>query len=174
MINEEYEAIDPVQITRLKRLPKIPNLGIRSSIAGAKPLLQSFWQYVSSTVTSGSNKCPPVHTSLSSNIQISQDDEEVEYEDGILDEILIGIKRKGARDLDSPISKRRRVGTSKPPLDEEDNVSVSNTSTSGFIEGKDGQAYPRTDYVLSENIIDAYASEWIVALKSHFRYWANR
>ncbi|CAO3696817.1 unnamed protein product [Rhizopus microsporus] len=42
------------------------------------------------------------------------------------------------------------------------------------ILGTDGNMYPRLDYVLSENMIDAYASEWIVALKSHFRYWANR
>lgn len=177
MINEEYETIDPVQITRLKRLPKIPNLGIKSSIAGAKPLLQSFWQYVSSTVTNG-NKCPPTHTpstsTLSSNLHISQEDEGVEYEEEILDEILISIKRKGECDIDSPVSKKRKIETMRLPLDEEDKVSVSNTSASGFIDGKDGQAYPRTDYVLSENIIDAYASEWIVALKSHFRYWANR
>lgn len=32
----------------------------------------------------------------------------------------------------------------------------------------------RMDYVLAENMIDSYAHEWIVALKSHFRYWANR
>jgi hypothetical protein len=43
-----------------------------------------------------------------------------------------------------------------------------------LIEGKDGQQYPRIDYVLNETVIDAYASEWIVAMKSHFKYWANR
>lgn len=43
-----------------------------------------------------------------------------------------------------------------------------------LIEGHDGQLYPRIDYVLNETVIDAYASEWIVAMKSHFKYWANR
>ncbi|KAI9281433.1 DDHD domain-containing protein [Umbelopsis sp. AD052] len=42
------------------------------------------------------------------------------------------------------------------------------------IEGHDGLQYPRIDYVLNETVIDAYASEWIVAMKSHFKYWANR
>ncbi|KAI9253889.1 DDHD domain-containing protein [Phascolomyces articulosus] len=32
----------------------------------------------------------------------------------------------------------------------------------------------RIDYMLNETVIDTYASEWIIALKSHFRYWANR
>ncbi|KAG2235931.1 hypothetical protein INT48_004261 [Thamnidium elegans] len=131
MINSDY-ILEPVQIHRLKRLPKIPNLGIRSSIAGAKPLLQSIWQYVSSSVTS--------------NIQ----------------EVRMGTKRKeGDNDDITPIHKRRKLTH---------DVSV----TLGGIQGKDGLSYPRTDYVLSENMIDAYASEWIIALKSHFRYWANR
>lgn len=43
-----------------------------------------------------------------------------------------------------------------------------------LIEGNDGQQYPRIDYVLNETVIDAYASEWIIAMKSHFKYWANR
>lgn len=43
-----------------------------------------------------------------------------------------------------------------------------------LIDGIDGQHYPRIDYVLNETVIDAYASEWIVAMKSHFKYWANR
>ncbi|KAI8575877.1 hypothetical protein K450DRAFT_259601 [Umbelopsis ramanniana AG] len=43
-----------------------------------------------------------------------------------------------------------------------------------LIEGNDGLQYPRIDYVLNETVIDAYASEWIVAMKSHFKYWANR
>ncbi|KAI8142825.1 hypothetical protein BJV82DRAFT_713927 [Fennellomyces sp. T-0311] len=34
--------------------------------------------------------------------------------------------------------------------------------------------HPRVDYMLNETVIDMYASEWIIALKSHFRYWANR
>ncbi|KAL1921881.1 uncharacterized protein VTP21DRAFT_10523 [Calcarisporiella thermophila] len=34
--------------------------------------------------------------------------------------------------------------------------------------------HPRIDHVLTETLLDNYASEWIVALKSHFRYWANR
>ena len=36
------------------------------------------------------------------------------------------------------------------------------------------QQQPRLDYMLNETVIDMYASEWIVALKSHFGYWANR
>lgn len=130
MINSDY-ILEPVQIHRLKKLPKIPNLGIRSSIAGAKPLLQSIWQFVSSSVTT-------------SNIQ----------------EARVGTKRKEGEDI-SLLHKRRKLTH---------DVSV----TLGGIQGKDGLSYPRTDYVLSENVIDAYASEWIIALKSHFRYWANR
>jgi hypothetical protein len=38
----------------------------------------------------------------------------------------------------------------------------------------DGLVYPRLDYVLRETVIDTYGSEWIVAVKSHFKYWANR
>ncbi|OZJ04405.1 hypothetical protein BZG36_02393 [Bifiguratus adelaidae] len=37
-----------------------------------------------------------------------------------------------------------------------------------------GNTFPRIDHVLSEGVVDAYASEWIVALKSHFKYWGNR
>ncbi|GAB5587875.1 hypothetical protein Unana1_02775 [Umbelopsis nana] len=50
----------------------------------------------------------------------------------------------------------------------------SSKSGDKLIDGKDGQQYPRIDYVLNETVIDAYASEWIVAMKSHFKYWANR
>ncbi|CAO3593873.1 unnamed protein product [Absidia cylindrospora] len=38
----------------------------------------------------------------------------------------------------------------------------------------DGLMYPRLDYMLTETVMDTYASEWIVAMKSHFKYWANR
>lgn len=168
MINEEYVTIDPVQITRLNRLPKIPNLGIKSSIAGAKPLLQSFWQYVSSAVANNNNtkEAPPSPPS-------EEEDSSVEFEEDIVDQVFMGIKRKEEKidKAPSPIHKRRRIIDSKDSL-----VSFTTIVSSSFetIKGKDGQSYPRTDYVLSENMIDAYASEWIVALKSHFRYWANR
>ena len=170
MINDEYERIEPVQINRLKRLPRIPNLGIRSSIAVAKPFFQSFWHYVSSTVVS----------TKSSFVDDQSTPTTEEYEEEIVQELLIGMKRKGKEDnILTPLgNKRRRVGdksnsgTSDTDNELEDDVSISNNHL--IIEGKDGQCYPRTDYVLSENMMDAYASEWIVALKSHFRYWANR
>jgi hypothetical protein len=46
-------------------------------------------------------------------------------------------------------------------------------STAGIL-AVDGLTYPRIDYVLRETVIDTYGSEWIVAVKSHFKYWANR
>jgi hypothetical protein len=51
MIDERYNTIRPVQIHRIHKrniLPRIPNLGIKSSFAGAQPLLRSFWQYLTS------------------------------------------------------------------------------------------------------------------------------
>ncbi|KAI8332032.1 DDHD domain-containing protein [Chlamydoabsidia padenii] len=46
-------------------------------------------------------------------------------------------------------------------------------STTGIL-AMDGLMYPRLDYTLTETVIDTYGSEWIVAVKSHFKYWANR
>ncbi|CAO3633011.1 unnamed protein product [Cunninghamella echinulata] len=53
---------------------------------------------------------------------------------------------------------------------------VSNThyNQQKTILAMDGAVHPRLDYVLTENVIDTYANEWIIALKSHFKYWANR
>ncbi|KAG0162684.1 hypothetical protein DFQ28_010452 [Apophysomyces sp. BC1034] len=59
-------------------------------------------------------------------------------------------------------------------LPDMEQTNSSENMREGPILGRDGQQYPRTDYMLASNVIDSYASEWIVALKSHFRYWANR
>ncbi|ORZ04631.1 DDHD domain-domain-containing protein [Absidia repens] len=50
----------------------------------------------------------------------------------------------------------------------------SATTTTTSLLATDGLMYPRLDYMLTETVIDTYASEWIVAMKSHFKYWANR
>ncbi|KAI8389263.1 DDHD domain-containing protein [Blakeslea trispora] len=159
MINSEYETIEPVQIHKMKHysssLPKIPNLGIRSSIAGAKPLLQSFWQYVSSTV---------IRNEIDSTTPSKKE----------LNDVMLSKKRTNEQ-VEQHCEKKRKLFSNLS----QEQASISTRSSSKdnvelYIEGQDGCLYPRTDYVLSENIIDAYASEWIVALKSHFRYWANR
>ncbi|KAI8099160.1 DDHD domain-containing protein [Halteromyces radiatus] len=54
-----------------------------------------------------------------------------------------------------------------------DNKDLIDDETKGIV-AMDGSIYPRLDYVLTETVIDTYASEWIVAMKSHFKYWANR
>ncbi|KAI8346914.1 DDHD domain-containing protein [Choanephora cucurbitarum] len=160
MVNSDYESIEPVQIDRMKRysssLPKIPNLGIRSSIAGAKPLLQSFWQYVSSTV-------------IRNEIDSTTPEKELHT---VINDVTVSKKRVHQEEGRHSDKKRRLSSISQEQVRVETESSKEDTALS--IEGQDGCLYPRTDYVLSENLIDAYASEWIVALKSHFRYWANR
>ncbi|CEG80935.1 hypothetical protein RMATCC62417_15196 [Rhizopus microsporus] len=74
------------------------------------------------------------------------------------------LKRKEELDDDGVRKKRRKI------MHQDNNLMIPKDG----ILGTDGNMYPRLDYVLSENMIDAYASEWIIALKSHFRYWANR
>ncbi|RUS14252.1 hypothetical protein BC937DRAFT_94102 [Endogone sp. FLAS-F59071] len=56
----------------------------------------------------------------------------------------------------------------------DDELSIGSGGAGALVlDGKDGRTYSRVDYVLTEGVVDAYASEWIVAMKSHFRYWAN-
>ncbi|CAO3650923.1 unnamed protein product [Cunninghamella blakesleeana] len=55
-----------------------------------------------------------------------------------------------------------------------DDISNTHYNQHKTILAMDGTMHPRLDYVLTENVIDTYANEWIVALKSHFKYWANR
>jgi hypothetical protein len=188
MVNSDYETVEPVHIDRMKRpssLPKIPNLGIRSSIAKGKPLLQSFWQYVSSTViqnnsetssTSSSSGIQPTGCSTIGSITAGND-----FTDEDDNATLCQKRKDDAMDIQLSFKKLKSDEQKETlPLSNshQEDVFTSNTSNDKdgheFISGKDGQTYPRTDYVLSENMIDAYASEWIVALKSHFRYWANR
>lgn len=135
MIHPTYDTVEPVLIDRTKRLPRIPNLGIKSSIATAKPYIQSFWQSFFTVKT----------------------ESVVTYSDHSL-------KRKDELDDDGVRKKRRKM------IHQDNTMMIPKDG----ILGTDGNMYPRLDYVLSENMIDAYASEWIVALKSHFRYWANR
>ncbi|CEG73851.1 hypothetical protein RMATCC62417_09150 [Rhizopus microsporus] len=136
MIHPNYDTVEPVLVDRTKRLPRIPNLGIKSSIATAKPYIQSFWQSFFTVKT----------------------ESVVTYSDHSL-------KRKEEELDDDGVRKKRRK------MIHQDNKMM--IPKDGIL-GTDGNMYPRLDYVLSENMIDAYASEWIVALKSHFRYWANR
>lgn len=204
MVNSDYATIEPVHIHRMRRssLPRIPNLGIRSSIAKSKPLLQSFWQYVSSTVIQNnsepSSSSDPQTTIKLCNTSISNSTNH--FTDEVGDRIL-SLKRKKNDDDDAVSYKHHHNKKLKPNEQREIEVTTTTSSSSSgthqddivistqsellvspndddnhlsCIQGKDGQMYPRTDYVLSENMIDAYASEWIVALKSHFRYWANR
>ncbi|KAM3588930.1 hypothetical protein VKS41_001357 [Umbelopsis sp. WA50703] len=73
-------------------------------------------------------------------------------------------------DDDTKVAKKDCASTVEIASDEE----ASLNTEENLIDGNDGKQYPRIDYVLNETVIDAYASEWIVAMKSHFKYWANR
>ncbi|KAJ2960748.1 hypothetical protein NQZ79_g3985 [Umbelopsis isabellina] len=73
-------------------------------------------------------------------------------------------------DDDTKVAKNDSASNIECTSDEEASLNTEEK----MIEGTDGKQYPRIDYVLNETVIDAYASEWIVAMKSHFKYWANR
>ncbi|KAG2176318.1 hypothetical protein INT43_005552, partial [Umbelopsis isabellina] len=72
-------------------------------------------------------------------------------------------------DDDTKVAKNDSASNIECASDEEASLNTDEK----MIDGKDGKQYPRIDYVLNETVIDAYASEWIVAMKSHFKYWAN-
>jgi hypothetical protein len=185
---------------RSSSLPKIPNLGIRSSIAKGKPLLQSFWQYVSSTVIQNSSEalssasdiksteCSTSSSNSSSTDDFTDEDDNAtlslkrkEEQDGIDNHQHHKKLKANEQEIQTTTSSLSSLSGTHPDVftsnQTEEILVTPNDDGHEFIsciQGKDGQMYPRTDYVLSENMIDAYASEWIVALKSHFRYWANR
>ncbi|KAI8884731.1 hypothetical protein K501DRAFT_332419 [Backusella circina FSU 941] len=164
MIDERYNTIQPVQIHRIHKknlLPRIPNLGIKSSIAGAQPLLRSFWQYLTSPSPEKTQELQEKET-FSKKRQREQHTTTFRVK-----RMRYSCETLIAQEMEA--LELEKSDTSSPPSSSED----ENSDCSSLI-GKDGRSYPRTDYVLSENIIDAYASEWIIALKSHFRYWANR
>lgn len=73
-------------------------------------------------------------------------------------------------DDDTKVAKNDSASNIECTSDEEASLNIEEK----MIDGNDGKQYPRIDYVLNETVIDAYASEWIVAMKSHFKYWANR
>lgn len=261
MVNSSYTSVQPVKLVRAQRkrilpvnIPKIPNLGIRSSIAGAAPLIlkarRSFWQYMLTsssevTLSSGndkddepeqqsgdqsrkhqqqqqqqrqqhprqqqntSKKQRPTHRKQKSSVIITQQLEAVtlppspvferhsdsssSYETNEAMEAAASVEQitdlmeQKLDDVDNASISSSSEASSNlgddeqddsdgttPPSDNDDDEAEDQDSKTKRILGHDGREYHRMDYTLQENVIDAYASEWIVAFKSHFRYWANR
>ncbi|KAI9030094.1 DDHD domain-containing protein [Phycomyces nitens] len=183
MINDDYSTIDPVKIQRAQRkallsvnIPKIPDLGIRSSFAGAGPMItrakRSFWRYI--------NAEPKPATQINVSTTWVDDEDIAKHPTNSSD---IAIEPSNIWLVDQPLPDMLTCSMEESGSDSESSatdcepmsdIKQKEMELSSHIPGRDGNHYCRTDYVLSENVIDAYASEWIIAMKSHFRYWANR
>lgn len=245
MVNSSYTTVNPVKIARAQRkrilpvnIPKIPNLGIRSSIAGAAPLIlkarRSFWQYMltsSSEVTLSSGKEEGDQSRKQEQQQQDTAKKQQQQQRHVhkkqKSRVIITQQLEAVTMPPSPVFEERHSDSSSSSYetnealeavasveqiadlmehDDEENASISSSSEASSnlgddeqddsdgttppsdndeddddddmktmrILGHDGREYRRMDYTLQENVIDAYASEWIVAFKSHFRYWANR
>ncbi|KAL0078001.1 DDHD domain-containing protein [Phycomyces blakesleeanus] len=223
MINDSYTTIDPVKIQRAQRkallsvnIPKIPNLGIRSSFAGAGPMItragKTFWRYLNAetqpvesqaldvskstwepTLDDENNiKHPIPHSSTSldsstssnsstnSRSGTSNNNSDSNSSRNIVLPIDIWLVEQPSPDMSystSTVGEESGSDSEGSAIDCDPAIGLKEKDLpelSTHITGRDGNHYARTDYVLSENVIDAYASEWLIAMKSHFRYWANR
>ncbi|KAL1924230.1 uncharacterized protein VTP21DRAFT_7265 [Calcarisporiella thermophila] len=113
--------------------------------------------------------------------------EEVEREGVVIDKEKTkvdgktGEKKKEERGKKEKKEERKEMHEGESPQNKSDSASNAE-STSDTSPGRSdspklddpGTVRPRMDYVLTETLLDNYANEWIVAIKSHFRYWANR
>ncbi|KAI9492948.1 DDHD domain-containing protein [Zychaea mexicana] len=145
----------PPRHSRLRLLPRIPNLGIKDFIT------QYYMKLTYDEDTSSS----------------SSDDDD----DDDLDDEIPATTTKTIHDNDTCehiVGKDKRTMCRQLVVVKEQNNNdngqeVEEAEEEQQVEPK--EFYPRRiDYMLNETVIDAYASEWIIAIKSHFRYWANR
>ncbi|KAG2223763.1 hypothetical protein INT45_003487 [Circinella minor] len=157
MINSNFIGVSPVRLARapprkrrLLLLPKIPDLGIKTFITN--------YMMLNNNNTSSDDEMKDTTTTTTATattITILEEEEEDN------DEFVV------QQEMNETIHNNHHH-------EQEGQTTIEQEEITNQEEGSE-EFYPqRIDYMLTETVIDTYASEWIIAIKSHFRYWANR